>query len=72
MERPETRYAKSGDVHIAYQVVGHGPLDLVVVPGFVSHLEWQWEHPVDVCLTRIEATLYLHRVSAAAGLKLAP
>jgi hypothetical protein len=31
MERPETRYAKSGDVHIAYQVVGHGPLDLVVV-----------------------------------------
>ena len=44
-ERPETCYAKSGDVHIAYQVVGHGPLDLVVVPGFTSHLEWQWEHP---------------------------
>jgi len=44
-ERPETCYAKSGDVHIAYQVVGHGPLDLVVVPGFTSHLEWSWEHP---------------------------
>jgi hypothetical protein len=29
---PETRYAKSGDVHIAYQIVGTGPLDLVVVP----------------------------------------
>ena len=36
---PETRYAKSGDVNIAYQVVGAGPLDLVYVPGWVSHLE---------------------------------
>ena len=43
--RPETRYAKSGDVHIAYQVSGGGPLDLVFVPGFVSHLEGQWENP---------------------------
>src|SRR5262245_49456855 len=34
-----THYAKSGDLHIAYQVLGQGPLDLVVVPGFVSHLE---------------------------------
>lgn len=34
--RPETRYAKSGDVHIAYQVTGEGPLDLVWVPGLVS------------------------------------
>lgn len=41
----ETRYAKSGDVHIAYQVTGSGPLDLVVVPGFVSHVELQWEDP---------------------------
>jgi len=44
-ERPETRYAKSGDVHIAYQVSGNGPIDLVYVPGFVSHLEYQWEDP---------------------------
>ncbi|MDO8612486.1 MAG: adenylate/guanylate cyclase domain-containing protein [Dehalococcoidia bacterium] len=43
--QPETRYAKSGDVHIAYQVVGEGPLDLVWVPGFVSHLEVGWEEP---------------------------
>jgi pimeloyl-ACP methyl ester carboxylesterase len=43
--RPETEYTKSGDVHIAYQVTGHGPLDLVWVPGFVSHLEYQWEYP---------------------------
>ena len=42
----ETRYTKSGDVHIAYQVVGEGPLDLVVVPGWVSHLETQyWDEP---------------------------
>jgi class 3 adenylate cyclase/alpha-beta hydrolase superfamily lysophospholipase len=43
--QPETRYAKSGDVHIAYQVVGDGPIDLVVVTGFVSHLEEWWENP---------------------------
>lgn len=42
---PKTQYAKSGDLHIAYQVTGSGPLDLVFVPGFVSHLECQWEHP---------------------------
>ena len=41
----ETRYAKSGDVHIAYQVVGEGPFDLVFVPGFVSNVEAAWESP---------------------------
>jgi class 3 adenylate cyclase len=40
-----TRYAKSGDVHIAYQVFGEGPIDLVYTPGFVSHLEHQWDQP---------------------------
>jgi pimeloyl-ACP methyl ester carboxylesterase/DNA-binding CsgD family transcriptional regulator len=44
MPRP-TRYAKSGDVSIAYQVVGDGPLDLVFVMGWVSHLDWFWEEP---------------------------
>jgi pimeloyl-ACP methyl ester carboxylesterase len=39
-----TRYAKSGDVHIAYQVFGEGP-DLVMVPGFVSHIENSWDEP---------------------------
>ena len=43
--RPVTRYARSGDVHIAYQVSGGGPLDLVYIPGFVSHLEYAWEYP---------------------------
>jgi pimeloyl-ACP methyl ester carboxylesterase len=43
--QPETRYAKSGDVNIAYQVVGDGPPDLVLVPGFVSHVELDWGDP---------------------------
>jgi pimeloyl-ACP methyl ester carboxylesterase len=42
---PETRYTKSGDVNIAYQVVGEGPFDLVYVPGWVSNIELMWEQP---------------------------
>jgi pimeloyl-ACP methyl ester carboxylesterase len=42
---PPTRYARSGDVNIAYQVVGDGPLDLVFVMGWVSHLEYFWTEP---------------------------
>ncbi|HEX8139606.1 MAG TPA: alpha/beta fold hydrolase [Pyrinomonadaceae bacterium] len=42
---PETHYAQSGDVNIAYQVVGDGPLDLVFVMGWVSHLEYFWQEP---------------------------
>src|SRR3989337_4080730 len=42
---PQTRYAKSGDVHIAYQVGGDGPFDLVWVPGWVSHVEYTWGIP---------------------------
>ena len=42
---PETRYANSGGVSIAYQVLGEGALDLVVVPGWVSNLETTWEDP---------------------------
>jgi class 3 adenylate cyclase len=42
--RPETRYARSGDVHIAFQVFGEGDLDLVIVPGYVTHVELLWEH----------------------------
>jgi pimeloyl-ACP methyl ester carboxylesterase len=43
--RPETRYAKSGDLNIAYQVVGGGPLDLIYVPGWISNVELNWEEP---------------------------
>jgi class 3 adenylate cyclase len=39
------RYAQSGDVSIAYQVTGDGPLDLLIAPGFTSHLEFDWEEP---------------------------
>ncbi|HEV8420840.1 MAG TPA: adenylate/guanylate cyclase domain-containing protein, partial [Actinomycetota bacterium] len=42
---PETRYAKSGDVNIAYQVVGEGKLDLVFVSGWISNVELSWEEP---------------------------
>ena len=42
---PTTKYAKSGDVHIAYQVVGDGAQNLVLVPGWVSHIEYAWEDP---------------------------
>jgi pimeloyl-ACP methyl ester carboxylesterase len=42
---PETRYARSGPLNIAYQVVGDGPCDLVLVPGWVSHVELGWELP---------------------------
>lgn len=48
MQTPETRYAKSGDVHIAYQVMGEGPFDLVFAPGYVTHLELQLELPTFV------------------------
>src|SRR6266542_6082236 len=42
---PETRYAKSGDLNIAYQVAGEGPFDLVFTPGFAQHVELGWEEP---------------------------
>lgn len=51
-----TRYARSGDVHIAYQVVGQGPIDLVFVPGFISNLDLHWE---DEGYSRL-----LHRLSS--------
>ena len=41
---PDIRYATSGDLNIAYSVTGDGP-DLVVAPGFISHLEVGWEQP---------------------------
>jgi class 3 adenylate cyclase len=43
---PETKYVRSGDLNIAYQVVGDGPFDLVNIPGFVSNVELAWEEPL--------------------------
>ncbi|GAB3866606.1 adenylate/guanylate cyclase domain-containing protein [Nocardioides maradonensis] len=42
---PKTQYARSGDVSIAYQVVGDGPIDVLYVPGYISHVELVWEVP---------------------------
>lgn len=42
---PETRYARSGEVNVAYQVLGDGPLTLVLIPGFSNNLEYFWEEP---------------------------
>jgi len=43
---PDTRYTLSGGFHIAYQVVGDGPIDLVWVPGWISNIEHYWDEPV--------------------------
>jgi pimeloyl-ACP methyl ester carboxylesterase len=42
---PETRYARCGELHIAYQALGNGPPDLVFIPGWAGNLELQWEEP---------------------------
>jgi pimeloyl-ACP methyl ester carboxylesterase/class 3 adenylate cyclase len=46
----DIRYARSGEVNIAYQVTGEGPFDLVLVSGFVSHLDFDWQHPSSALL----------------------
>jgi hypothetical protein len=45
LELPVTQYALSGDVNIAYQTMGDGPVDIVLVPGFMSHIEFMHELP---------------------------
>ena len=63
MAIPETRYAKTGDgVHIAYQVVGDGPVDLVFVIGWTSNIEALWEEP--------EIARYLNRLASFSRLLL--
>ncbi len=47
---PETRYAKSGDLNIAYQVVGEGPIDVLYVPGWISNVELMWDEPAQAHL----------------------
>ncbi len=56
----ETRYARSGDAHIAYQTVGDADLDLVLLPGAFSHVEHQWEEP--------SFARFLHRLASFARL----
>ncbi|HEX3734634.1 MAG TPA: adenylate/guanylate cyclase domain-containing protein, partial [Solirubrobacterales bacterium] len=45
MFQPKLNYARNGDINIAYQVIGEGPLDLLVIPPFVSHLDLYWAAP---------------------------
>jgi pimeloyl-ACP methyl ester carboxylesterase len=49
---PPVRYAKSGDIHVAYQVVGEGELDLVFFAGWISHLDLGWEDPLRAAFYR--------------------
>jgi class 3 adenylate cyclase len=46
VDAPETQYAQSGDLSIAYQVAGEGELDLVFVPGFISNADLSWDAPL--------------------------
>lgn len=45
VKRPRTKYAKAGDIHIAYQVFGKGPIDLLWAQGWATHIEYAWESP---------------------------
>src|SRR6059036_4167898 len=56
MGRGEVLYTRSGDVNIAYQVVGEGGIDLVLVPGFISHLDLDWDEP--------RSANFLHRLAS--------
>jgi DNA-binding SARP family transcriptional activator/pimeloyl-ACP methyl ester carboxylesterase/tetratricopeptide (TPR) repeat protein len=58
--RPPVRYARSGDLSVAYQVTGDGPIDVVLISGFLSHLEKDWEDP--------RHARFLERLSANARL----
>jgi len=55
-EIPITRYTRSGDINIAYQVFGNGPRDLVYVPGWISNIELMWDEPVLASILRRLAT----------------
>jgi class 3 adenylate cyclase len=56
VQPPKTQYARNGEVNIAYQIVGDGPIDLAVVPGFISHLDLWWTIP--------ETTAFIRRLSS--------
>jgi class 3 adenylate cyclase/surfactin synthase thioesterase subunit len=56
VNHPKTEYAKSGEIHIAYQVIGDGPLDLILVPGWVSNFELSWRN--------LEYSRFLQRLAA--------
>ena len=61
LKLPETRYVFSGDVSIAYQVMGDGPVDIIVVPGLYSHVEFLHEMP--------GYTAFMRRLSLSGAMK---
>ena len=71
MEAP-THYADSNGVNIAYQVHGEGPLDLVFVPGFVSHVELIWEEPSVARFFRRLASFARARSSSTSAARASP
>jgi hypothetical protein len=46
MQRPETQYARCGDIMVAYQIVGYGPIDLLYAQGWLSNIGYAWESPI--------------------------
>ena len=62
MDIPEVRYARNGDVSIAYSVTGEGSIDLVYIPGYISHVEYMWEGE--------RSARFLHRLSSFSRLLL--
>jgi pimeloyl-ACP methyl ester carboxylesterase len=56
VKQPNTSYARNGDINIAYQVVGDGPIDIVMTPGYISHLDLWWTIP--------ETTAFLRRLAS--------
>ena len=56
MPQPQTRYARAGEMYVAYQVVGEGPIDLVYTGGFVTHVDLCWDFP--------EIERFLHRLAS--------
>ena len=56
---PETRFAKAGELSIAYQMVGGGDIDLILIPQWLSNIEEYWEHP--------GASYFLRRIASFAG-----
>ncbi len=55
MQQPKTQYARNGEINIAYQVVGEGPMDVALTPGFVSHVDLWWTIP--------ETTAFIRRLA---------
>jgi pimeloyl-ACP methyl ester carboxylesterase len=64
MNIPETQYARNGNMHIAYQVIGEGRFDLLFVHGWISHIEHLWEEP--------SIARFFHRLASFSRLILLP